>query len=339
MGTGTRQTASDLTGEILQDARYHQFYQLVERVHRLNEDNLEQPLDIQPSRELIRYETDAALAFPKSDVSDAGIEEGSAQKQYFIQVSFMGMHGSGSPLPHHYLEQLAYESHQRIGIRAPFFNFFNHRLITLLHRAWRKYRYYIRFSPDAQDRFSQNVFSLIGLNDSALRGDTPIPWSRLLTYVGMIATRSRAPAMVASIVAHCFDLEQVEVKEWEKRYVEVPDGQTNNLGACNIRLGEDFVIGSRVLNVGSKFVISIRNLNQQRFREFLPEGKWFAPLNSLVEFLLRDQLAYDLELGLIQEEVPPFQLHKQDGANLGWTAFLGKAELALQIPVRISVRR
>jgi type VI secretion system protein ImpH len=339
MESGTRQTTSDLTGQLLQEARHHQFYQLVERIHRLNQDNLEQPLDIQPRHELIRYETDAALAFPKSDVCQAGVEQRDSQEQYFIQVSFMGMHGSASPLPHHYLEQIAYEHHQNIGVRAPFFNFFNHRLVTLLHRAWRKYRYYIRFSPKAEDRFSQNIFSLIGLNDSDLRGDTPIPWSRLLTYVGMVATRSRAPSMVAGIVAHCFDLEQVEVKEWEQRYVEIPKVQTNRLGGCNIRLSEDFVIGDKVLNIGSKFVVSIRNLNQQRFREFLPEGEWFAPLNSLVEFLLRDQLAYDLELGLIQEEVPPFRLHKQEGANLGWTAFLGKAELMREAVIRIGVRR
>ena len=330
---------SDLTGQMLLDSHEYQFYQLVERIHRIHQDSLEQALDIQPCQELIRYETNPALAFPKSDVCQAGIEERNSENKYYIQISFMGMHGGASPLPHHYLEKIAYEYHQETGVRVPFFNFFNHRLITLLHRAWRKYRYYIRFSQDAEDRFSQNIFSLIGLNDAELRGDTPIPWSRLLTYVGMVTTRSRAPTMVAGIVAHCFDLERVEVKEWEQRYIDVPKVQTNRLGNCNIRLAEDFVIGDRVLNIGSKFVVSIRGLNQNRFREFLPQGNSYMPLNRLIEFLLRDQLAYDLELGLIQEEVPPFRLHREEGANLGWTAFLGKAELVREAVIRIGVRR
>ena len=339
METGNGHATRDLTARVLHEARRHQFYQLVERVHRLHGHDLEHALDIHPRHELIRYETDPSLGFPASDVCRAGVETRNEEENYYIQIAFLGIHGGASPLPHHYLEQIAYEYHQQTGVRAPFFDFFNHRLITLLHRIWRKYRYYIRFTPDAKDKFSQNVFSLIGLNDAELRGDTPIPWSRLLTYVGMITTRSRAPSMVAGIIAHCFDLEKVEIMEWEQRYLEVPEAQINHLGQRNIRLSEDFVIGKRVLNVGSKFMVCIRHLNQDRFREFLPQGNAHAPLNRLIEFLLRDQLAYDFELGLIQEEVPPFRLHKEEGANLGWTVFLGKAGLMREVPVRIGVRR
>ncbi len=339
MESGTRQPAGDLTGEILEEASRHQFYQLVERIHRLNQDDLEQPLDIQPCRELIRYETDPSLGFPKADVCQAGVEQRCEMERYFIQIAFMGIHGGSSPLPHHYLEKLAYEGYQQIGIRVPFFNFFNHRLITLLHRAWRKYRYYIRFSPEAKDRFSQDIFSLVGLNDVDLRGENPIPWSRLLTYVGMVATRSRAPSMVAGIIAHCFDLERVEIKEWDKRYVEVSVAQQNRLGSCNVMLSESFIVGERVLSISSKFVISILGLNRERFGEFLPIGHSYRPLNSLVEFLLRDQLSYDLELGLLQEEVPPFRLSQQDSPRLGWTSFLGKTSLQRESAIRIGVRK
>ena len=339
METGNGRATSDLIARLLPEARRHQFFQLVERIHRLEGHDLEHALDIHPRQELIRYETDPGLGFPPADVSRAQIEMRDAQEKYAIQISFLGIHGGASPLPHHYLEKTAYEYHQEEGVRPAFFDFFNHRLITLLHRIWRKYRYYVRFTPDAQDGFSQDVFSLIGLNDRELRGDTPIPWSRLLTYVGMITTRSRAPSMVAGIIAHCFDLQHVEIREWERRYIEIPPMQTNRLGQANARLGEDFVIGDRVLNVSSKFTVSMLNLNQERFREFLPEGVSHAPLNRLIEFLLRDQLAYDFELGLIQKEVPPFRLHQQEGANLGWTVFLGKSGLMNQVPVRIGVRR
>jgi hypothetical protein len=93
-------------------------------------------------------------------------------------------------------------------LRPAYFNFFNHRLHTLLHQGWRKYRYYRRFQPGATDGFSRYIFALIGLDDAQLRGATPLPWSRLLSFVGMIASRSRSPGMVAGMIAHCFDLEQ-----------------------------------------------------------------------------------------------------------------------------------
>lgn len=63
----------------------------------------------------------------------------------------MGLHGTDSPLPTYYLEQVAYEHAQGIGVRPAFFDFFNHYLLSLLHRIWRKYRYYIRFQPGATD--------------------------------------------------------------------------------------------------------------------------------------------------------------------------------------------
>ncbi len=339
MDNRTRETAGNLASQLLQDARRHQFYQLVERIHRLYDDNQEGQLDVHPDNELIRYKVDPALSFPTSDIGDAGVEKIADKTKYFIQVAFMGLHGSASPLPDHYLEDIAQEYSRGVGIRAPFFDFFNHRLITLLHRAWRKYRYYIRFRSGADDRFSQYVYSFIGLNDKDLRGETPIPWSRLLTYSGMIATRSRAPSMIAGIVAHCFDLDKVTVEEWVRKYIDIPAQQRNVLGLRNMVLREDLTIGTRVLSHSSKFLISIKGLTQQIFRDFLPTGKSYASLNSLLEFLLRDQLAYDIELGLIREEVPPFVLDGKRGANLGWTAFLGKQALIRESIVRIRGRQ
>ena len=340
MGTCERETTRDLTNTLLPQAQRHQFFQLVERIHQLHADNLEQLLDVRPEDERIRYQTNPALGFPTTEVTQAGQD---AASRYHLQIAFLGIHGGASPLPHHYLEQIAYEAHQQLGIRADFFDFFNHRLITLLHRGWRKYRYYVRFRPEADDRFSHTVFSLIGLNDASLRGTTQgVPWSRLLTYAGMIATRSRAPSMVAGIVAHSFDLakDQVILHEWQAYSTPIPPDQRTRLGQQNGCLGHSFSIGARVHSIGSKFCIAISGLTQTRFREFLPDGKHHLPLKNLVAFLLRDQLAYDLALGLIQEEIPPMQLHPdaKHGCNLGWTSFLGKIALKKETDVRIPVR-
>ncbi len=341
METDERDTTGDLTRNLLPQAHRHQFFQLVERLHQVYGDDLEQLLDVRPEQERLRFCTDPALGFPRAEVPRAQPDTTTEEKhRYQLQVAFLGMHGGASPLPHHYLERIAYESHQGIGIRAAFFDFFNHRLMTLLHRGWRKYRYYVRFQPDATDRFSQTVFSLIGLNDSSLRGETPIPWSRLLTYAGMIATRSRAPSMVGGIIAHSFDLPQVHIQEWQPYHTPVPADQQIRLGQRNGCLGQSCTLGERVHSIGGKFSIVIQGLSEIRFRQFLPDGEHFAPLKALVSFLLRDQLAYDLRLGIIQQDIPPLQLgsHAQQGPQLGWTSFLGKADLKKETDVRISVR-
>lgn len=334
------QAASDLSAAILEQASSIQFFQLIERLYRINDADCEHALDIHPNDELIRYEVNPSLGFPRSDVIDAWTENSGGRAHYVIQVAFMGLHGSSSPLPRHYLDAVACEPYeQEHGARVPFFDFFHHRLLTLLHRGWRKYRYFVRFLPTAADGFSQYVYSFIGLNDRDIRRETPLPWSRLLTYAGMMVTRSRAPSMVAGIISNCFELPEVEVKQWVERYVDIPDDQTNCLGKQNMMLGDGFTIGQRVLTVNTKFLVCIKQLDQQRYRDFLPSGAAFPQLCSLLACLLRDQLAYDLELELIPSAVPAFILDPDHGVHLGWTSFLiDQSRLQQATTVRIRGR-
>lgn len=338
MAMADRQTTTDLADILLAEAKNHDFFRLLELLHGLHGDDLEAIDAIEPGRQRVRLSSYAGLGFPASDVVLAERMPSLANSDYRVQASFFGLHGPDSPLPSHYLDRLAYEYGQGAGIRPAFLDFFHHRLLSLLHQAWRKYRYYVRFQSDAKDGFSRYVFALIGLNDEELRGATPIPWGRLLSYAGLIASRSRSPSVVAGIIAHCFDLDTVRIQEFEQRNMEVPAGQRLALGRRNGTLGDSFVIGGRVRTRHSKFTIVIPDLSQSRFREFLPSGDNFKGLRKLIDFLLRDPSAYDLELGLRQEEVPPFNLGKEGGSHLGWTSFVDQKGARQSSRVRIKVR-
>ncbi|CAD5109361.1 type VI secretion system baseplate subunit TssG [Zestomonas carbonaria] len=338
MAIADRQATADLADALLADAKNYNFFRLLEHLHNLHEDDLESSETLHPERQRVRLTSYAGLGFPASDIGLAERMPEHARSDYHVQATFFGLHGPDSPLPGYYLDRLAYEYAQGIGIRPAFFDFFNHRLLTLLHQAWRKYRYYVRFQREAKDRFSRYIFSLIGLNDEELRGATPIPWSRLLSYAGLIASRSRSPTVVAGIIAHCFDLTTVHIREFELRYVDIAESQLLALGKRNGTLGDSFVIGGRVRSRSSKFTIVISDLDQRRFREFLPSGENYGRLRKLIDFLLRDPAAYDLELGLRQEEVPPFNLGRTNGTHLGWTSFVDHKVLRKQSTVRIKVR-
>jgi type VI secretion system protein ImpH len=338
MAIAERQATRDLADNLLADARNYSFFRLVEHLHALHGDDLDTQPPSQATRQRVRLQSYAGLGFPASDVMLAARLPHPASDRYRVQTTFLGLHGADSPLPGYYLDTVAYESAQESGIRPAFLDFFNHRLLNLLHHTWRKYRYYVRFQPQASDQFSRYLFSLIGLNDEQLRGNTPIPWSRLLSYAGLIASRSRSPAIVAGIIGHCFDLENVRVREFESRYVTVPAGQRLALGKRNGVLGDSFVLGGRTKTRSSKFTLVIPELSQQRFRDFLPSGHAFEALNKLIEFLLRDVIAFDLELGLKQADVPSFNLGRTQGAHLGWTSFMNTRARHPQSVVRIKVR-
>jgi type VI secretion system protein ImpH len=338
--------ASDLVGAILPRAKNHSFFRLVERIHQLYADDLESISSVSAGAvaRRLRLRSDARLAFPASDVLRAAPLPGNGggkplPDRYEIVASFFGLHGSDSPLPGYYLDVLAYESAHRVGVRPAMFDYFNHRLLKLLHQVWRKYRYRVRFQPEARDRFSGSVFALIGLAGEQVRGSTPIAWSRMLTYAGTVAGRSRAPSVIAGIIAHCFDLERVLIRAFEPRYVSIRLRQRTHLHSENCKLGKSFVLGKRVRSVAGKFVVVMPGLTLGRFQDFLPAGRDFEPLRKLIEFLLRDQLAYDLELGIVKEAAPRFTMGRQSDTSLGWTTFLARKEMNCDRVVRITGRR
>ncbi|NRD73740.1 type VI secretion system baseplate subunit TssG [Shewanella sp. VB17] len=308
----------------------YNFFQLVELMHKLSGNNPEEH-DWESLGQLL-FSANPSLGFAASDVT--AIERLSVDRVK-IETTFLGLNGAQSPLPSYMLEELL---HDETNIKRDFLDFFNNRLIALFYRAWRKYRYYIRFQDDAIDKFSSQVFALVGLGNEDIRGDTPINWCKMLPYAGMLAGRSRSPQAVAGIIAHCFDLEDVSIRQWEFRHVEIPQSQQCVLGKSNVKLGEDTLLGSKVGDISGKFVLCIKGLSLMRFQDFLPSGKEFMPLCKVMEVILREQMAFDFELTLKTDDIPLLRLGEEQGGQLGWSSFLGQAAIEQQ-QVLIQIRQ
>ncbi|RLM21866.1 type VI secretion protein [Brenneria alni] len=297
------------------------FFQLVELLQRLEKVDQERDLDFRPEFERIYFKATASLGFHSSDI--VGIAE-DEEGRHQLEVAFLGLHGSQSPMPGYYLDELAWEYAQQEPRLGLFLDFFHHRLLTLLHRVWRKYRYHVRFQNDGTDGFSRLMFALVGLGNDAVRESLPVNRAKMLSYAGMIASPSRSPEVVAGLVAHCFDLDSVEVMVWQERQVSICEQQQNRLDRVNITLGDNFVIGDKVDDCAGKFLLRIGNLSFSQFLKFLPNGEHFASLVRFVSFILRDQLAWDLRLGFGDDEAKGICLGDQQNACLGWSSFLGQ---------------
>lgn len=316
-----------LNGDMPQRPESYSFYQLSELLQRMLQEDPESDHWEQDYR--LRYSASRGLGFPASDIKELSGDG----HQLNLETTFFGLSGAQSPLPSFYLERILTED--ETGLRGDFLDFFNHRLIALVYRIWRKYRYYIRFREDASDGFSAQLFALVGLADSDLRGDTPINWCKMLAYAGMLAGRSRSPQVVSGIVAHCFDLDKVSIEQWVYRRVQVPEDQRFLLGKSNSGLGENCVVGASVPDCTGKFILRIQALTLKRFLEFLPRGKEHLSLCKVVEFILREQMAYDLELELLPDETPSMQLGAEQGGRLGWTSFIGQTEGFRRVRIQI----
>lgn len=302
------------------DPKTYSFYQLLELIYKIYDRQDDLNKDIFPEDELVRFKSSGTLAFPKSDIADLKKDK---DGHYLLETSFLGLQGSQSPLPSFYLEELAWSYAQDEPGMNNFLDLFNHRFTTLIHRIWRKYRYYISYK-DGKDSFSQRMFAFAGLENPMIRQALKINHSKMLSYVGLLSDSTRSPEVISGLIAHCFDLDDVSIISWQERLVPIPEDQQTNLGEKNSELGENFVIGDCVDDCNGKFILCLGNLTVKRYLSFLPSGDTFEPLKTFVSFILRDQFAFDVKLSLAKNQLTEMTLGDDISCLLGWTTFIGE---------------
>jgi type VI secretion system protein ImpH len=260
-------------------------------------------------------------------------------------------------LPRHYTELLLRLEATRVPEREAlreWLDLFTHRLLSLFHRAWEKYRFPVvyerhdRGSSDL-DPFSQALFSLVGLGTPALRGrlvvsrevtveatTTEGPLARvddlaLVYYAGILAHRPRNAIGLEALVGDYFGLIARVAQHVGQWLVLEPVDQTRLAAdASHNLLGAGAVLGERVWDVQGKICIHLGPLSYAQFVEFLPdrdpvvERKALFLLAHLVRLYVGQDLDFDVKLILRGDEVPDCVLEETEdvGPRLGWNTWL-----------------
>jgi type VI secretion system protein ImpH len=271
----------------------------------------------------LEFQANPSLGFPGSDVDRLEFFEESGQMRARLRFNLIGLVGSGSPLPAFYGEQALGDSEDGNSTRH-FLDLFHHRLQRLMLLIWKKYRYRASFEGGAVDPFSTQLFALIGLGSEEIRRAKELNWKRLLPYLGLLSLRAHSAALIEAVLRYYFKHAALIIEQCIERRVEIIDEQRNRLGHANSFLGKDLVLGEQVRDRSGKFRIHIRELDWERFHEFLPIGFGYQPLCALVRFTLRDPLDYDIRLELRQEEIRELRIGEQNACRLGWTSWLGR---------------
>ena len=271
----------------------------------------------------LEFQANPSLGFPGSDVDRVEFFTEHGELRARMRFNLISLVGSGSPLPAFYGEQALGDSEDGNPTRN-FLDLFHHRLQRLMLTIWKKYRYRASFQSGAVDPFSSQLFALIGLGGDQIRKAQELNWKRLLPYLGLLSLRAHSAALIESVLRYYFKHAELTIEQCIERRVEILDEQRNCLGLTNSLLGEDLVLGEHVRDRSGKFRIYIRELDWQRFHEFLPIGIGYQPLVALVRFTLRDPLDYDIRLILRQEEIRELRIGEQNDCRLGWTSWLGR---------------
>ncbi|MDA9557261.1 type VI secretion system baseplate subunit TssG [Vibrio sp.] len=279
--------------------------------------------------ERIRFSVSAELGYPRHDIDfiqhghHSSTLTGEDKVYTRVQVNFLGLHGSSSPLPSNYTEKLAGRDEDENPVKQ-FLDFFHHNTVTMAYQIWKKYRYHVQFHQHADDPFSQRLFYLFGAPASVQKRleKTRVGKPQLLRYISQFTNRTRSPKMLEGVISHYFSIPDVKIEEWVYRQVDIHESQQNRLGQTNCTLNEDAHLGESMPSLGGKFNIWFNNLDMEQYQYFLPDQEGYKQLKTLMQLMLKDPLAWDIKLQLKPEHVPAPQLG-QTGSLLGATTWIG----------------
>lgn len=281
-----------------------------------------------PARqEAVRLRPSTSLSFPTADVTGAERMETEDREFWRITTPLLGLYGVTSPLPSFYSEDILQEElrEESDPVRL-FLDLVNHRLLALLYRAWSKYRWEFTYEPDASDETSRRLLGWLGLATPGMRETLGIPAERLLRYAGAISQRPRSASLVSGVLADWFDV-PVRLAPCVARWVRIAEPDRSRLGHSGSTLGEDLVVGERILDRGGKCRIEIGPIDFDVYATLHPGGGDHAALHELTDFMLPDRLAFDLRFQVRAQTVPALRLTSdEDALQLGWSTWIGAPE-------------
>ena len=297
-----------------------EFYQVMRLLEAMHSARPRFGHSVRPAEDLIRLAQEPSVTHTPASL--AGYEPGEDDRPDRLLVHFFGLFGTDGPLPLHLTEYARdRQRNQHDPTFARFIDLFHHRALSLFYRAWADVRPTVSFDRPAQDRFATYVASLIGLGAASLRDRDAMPDLTKLHFAGHLAPQTRHAEGLGKIMSAFFDM-PVHVETFVGAWLSLPPADVTRLGAgaATAGLGRSALLGGRIWTRQDKFRIVFGPLTLAQYQRLLPGGLSFHRLIPIVRNYVGDVLAWDVNLLLKHDEVPPVRLGQS--GRLGWTTWL-----------------
>ena len=281
---------------------------------------------VHPEAEIAHFRAHPSLAFPASQIQEL---EWPGDGPVRMLVNFMGLIGPEGVLPNPYTSLIIERQREGDNTLRDFLDIFNHRIISLFYRAWRKYRVDVACERGERELFSRHLLSLLGLGTEGMRDRQTLSDDSLIYYAGLLAQRPRSAQALQQILSDYFDV-PVAIEQFSGGWYRLDPETQCRLSEENSDSGElgfGAVVGDEMWNQQSRVRIVIGPLTLERYADFLPDGQSFKPLRGWVRFFSNDEWDFELKLILEREQVPACTLGADgvSGPQLGWVSWVKSA--------------
>lgn len=344
MATARRRSRTPVIDQLFEEPHAFEFFQAVQILERAARRAGDAPgggrvgEDVPPKQEVVRFRAHQALVFPSAAVLGAEpptqAMDGVPARPPALVVGFMGLTGPSGVLPQHYTELLIRSVRDKSFSIRDFFDLFNHRLISLFHRAWEKYRLpatYERQAP-GEDPVTACVMALVGLDTPRLRERLAVDDEAIAHFSGHYAHWPRSVAALEAVLSDFF-ARIVRIEQFRGRWAWLARDELSVLPNPSLpegafaQLGVSAVVGEKVWDVQGSFRVRMGPLSYQQFVTFMPGSRDLAQLVDLTRLFVGPTLSFDLQLTLARQDVPFLTLGGGDYVpRLGWNTWLKHEE-------------
>jgi type VI secretion system protein ImpH len=350
---GWRKSRSVAEG-LFEEGHRFAFLQAVRLLEELYDDRTPPGEGVDPQREVVRFRSAVRMDFPPGDVEQ--VRPAPKGEPAEMVVNVLGLAGVLGPLPSPVTELIVERSFRKDFAFRDFLDIFNHRLVSLLYRAKKKYRPAIDTkvpdrgritkapidtkAPD-RTRIARLLYSFLGLATPHLLGRMEIRDRALLPYAGLLVDRYRSTPGLVRLLEDYFGV-PVDIVQFVGRWDVIEDDDVTRIGDSgqNQILGGTATLGRRLWSDDAAFEVQLGPLTFDQFLAFLPNGRAHRAIIAAVQFYVREELGFTIGLTLAAAEVPELRLGAAEGVFLGWTSWLKRRpSVANDSQVRLMGRR
>lgn len=279
--------------------------------------------DWQVRLEPVRFRPHPGMGFPAGEIK--GISDPEPEHAHLpptVHITFMGLYGVESPLPTHYIDDIAQRREGHEAARD-FLDIFNHRLITQYYRIWRKYSYPATFAPGGTDNTSQYLLGLAGLGIPGCAENTATPLSRFLALLPVMLLPGRTAEGMGALVSLLAPDTRTEVYHHDR--CRIPLKQPLAMSTQRpVSLTRRPVMGTHGTDVNGQVLVRLTTCNPEEVQGWLPGGGLHGDLMALLHVYLGAHLDVRLQLCVARHLLPDAQLacSERYAVQLGRTAVL-----------------
>jgi type VI secretion system protein ImpH len=282
-----------------------------------------------PQHEPVRFRPRPRLGFPAGEVAVVEFDDEDDRAPPTIRTTFMGLYGVDAAMPSHMVDELALREEGHEAVEA-FLDPFNHRFVTLLYRAWKKYRYPESFRVGGVDTHSRNLLCLAGFGWGDKPARAGLPASRMLALLGLLVQRTRTPEGLAGVIALAAPGVEVRVDEFWP--VAARTGAPAPLRSSAARprggrgLGGGYVLGQRVMYRSRAVCATLRPADARQVRDLLPGAALHRELLAYVRLYVGVKADVHLRMAIPSSLAPRPVIGPptacESAPRLGWTTVL-----------------